>query len=63
MSADPAELWTIQDFAAWLKITVIAARAMLRRRELPPDCVLKIGRRVRLVAAPLRDWAMRRKSA
>ena len=64
MAADtPETLWTLEDFAAWLRITVLAARAMLRRRELPAEAVLKIGRRVRLRAEIIKAWVLKRRPA
>jgi len=59
----PETLWTLEDFAAWLRITVLAARAMLRRRELPAESVLKIGRRVRLRAEVIKAWVLKRRPA
>ena len=59
---DP-ELWTVEDFAKWLRITNSAARAMLRRRELPAEAVFKVGRRVRLRADLIKNWVFNRKSA
>ena len=64
MAAETSEtLWTLEDFAAWLRITVMAARAMLRRRELPAEAVLKIGRRVRLRAEIIKAWVLKRRPA
>lgn len=59
----PETLWTIEDFAAWLRITPMAARAMFRRRELPPEAILKIGRRVRLRAEIVKAWVLKREPA
>ena len=59
----PETLWTVEDFAAWLRITPMAARAMLRRRELPPESLVKIGRRVRLRAEIVKAWVLKRKPA
>ena len=59
----PETLWTIEDFAAWLRITPMAARAMLRRRELPREAILKIGRRVRLHAEIVKAWVLKREPA
>jgi hypothetical protein len=59
----PEMLWTIEDFAAWLRITPMAARAMLRRRELPPKAIVKIGRRVRLRAEMIKAWVLKREPA
>jgi len=47
----------------WLRITVLAARAMLRRRELPPGAVIKVGRRVRLRTELVKAWVLKRKPA
>ena len=59
----PETLWTIEEFAAWLRITPMAARAMLRRRELPPMAIIKIGRRVRLRAEMIKAWVLKREPA
>ena len=59
----PETLWTIEDFAVWLRITPMAARAMLRRRELPREAILKIGRRVRLRAEIVKAWVLKREPA
>jgi len=49
-------LWTVQDFAQYLRITVGAARQMIRRDQVPPHAIRRIGRRIRLVAAAIREW-------
>ena len=59
----PETLWTIEDFAEWLRITPMAARAMIRRRELPPKSIVKIGRRVRLRAEMIKAWVLKREPA
>ena len=59
----PETLWTVDDFAAWLRITPMAARAMIRRRELPPNSIVKIGRRVRLRAEMIKAWVLKREPA
>jgi hypothetical protein len=59
----PETLWTVEDFAAWLRITPMAARAMIRRRELPPKSIVKIGRRVRLRAEMIKAWVLKREPA
>jgi len=55
----PLLLWTVEEFAQWMRITTMAARCMLRRRELPPDAVIKIGRRVRLRADLIQEWVLK----
>ena len=53
---DDQELWTINEFAEWLRISSAAARAMLRRRELPEQAVIRIDRRVRIRSEIIKDW-------
>jgi hypothetical protein len=55
----PLELWTVEEFATWMRITPMAARCMLRRRELPQAAVIKIGRRVRLRVDILQEWVVK----
>jgi excisionase family DNA binding protein len=55
----PLLLWTVEEFAAWMRITTMAARCMLRRRELPAQAVIKIGRRVRLRADLVQEWVLK----
>lgn len=55
----PPALWTVEEFAGWMRITPMAARCMLRRRELPQAAVVRIGRRVRLRADLVQEWVLR----
>jgi len=57
------QLWTVEEFAQWMRITTMAARCMLRRREIPADAVIKIGRRVRLRAELVQEWVLKGKVA
>lgn len=57
------QLWTIKEFAEWLRLTPMAVRGMLRRREFPEGAILKVGRRVRIRVALVQDWILKRKSA
>lgn len=57
------QLWTIEDFARWIRVTPMAVRAILKRRQLPPEAVIKIGRRVRIRADLARNWVLTRQSA
>ena len=50
------ELWTIGEFSDFVRVTIGAARAMIRRGELPEKAVLRIGRRIRLRSALVRRW-------
>ena len=56
METTQNRLWTVQDFAQYLRITTGAARAMLRRDQVPQHAIRRIGRRIRLVGAAVRDW-------
>lgn len=57
------QMLTVEEFASWLRITPMAARCMIRRRELPAGAVLKIGRRVRLHAGILQAWVLQKSVA
>jgi hypothetical protein len=59
----PETLWTIEDVAAWLRVTPLAVRAMHRRREFPPGSVLKLGRRVRFRAEVVKAWILKQQTA
>ena len=56
-------LWNVKQACAWLSITEHSLRTMLKRKQFPPGCVLKLGRRVRFRSDILRDWALRQQSA
>ena len=56
------QLWTIEEFAEWLRITPVAARAMIRRRELPQEGIFKVGRRVRLRSSVIQQWVLNQDS-
>ncbi len=56
-------LWTVEDCAKWLSLTVMSFRCMLRRREIPAEAVVRIGRRVRLRADLLQAWVLKGKVA
>ena len=50
------ELWTIEEFAEYLRVTIGAARAMIRRGQAPAGAVLRIGKRIRVRSAIVRGW-------
>jgi hypothetical protein len=56
-------LWTVEQCAGWMSVTSLSVRGMLRRREFPPDAVIKIGRRVRLRADLVKSWVLTGKAA
>jgi hypothetical protein len=39
-----------------LSVTPCAVRGMMRRREIPKDAILRIGRRVRYIPARIHAW-------
>jgi len=55
-SAGECELWTVEEFANYLRVTVGAARAMIRRGQVPAEAVLRIGKRIRVRSAVIRGW-------
>ncbi len=55
---DHQDLWTINEFSEWLRISPAAARAMVRRQELPERSVLRIGRRVRIRSEMIKEWVL-----
>ncbi len=50
------ELWTVREFALYMRISLGAARNMIWRGEIPRETVVRIGRRMRLKAAAIREW-------
>ncbi|MBI4564453.1 MAG: helix-turn-helix domain-containing protein [Planctomycetes bacterium] len=54
------ELWTVAEFATYLRVTVGAARAMIRRSQVPTKAVVRIGRRIRLKSGEIRRWVDQR---
>lgn len=59
----PEKLWTVKQAADWLSISEQSLRTMLKRRQIPRQAILKLGRRVRFRSDFLRDWALRQCSA
>ena len=53
-------LWTIKEASNWLSLTEHAVRSMLKRRQFPPEVILKLGRRIRFRSNTLREWALAR---
>ena len=56
-------LWSVRQAGAWLSVTELSLRTMLKRRQIPPEIVLKIGRRVRFRSDLLRAWALGQRAA
>jgi predicted DNA-binding transcriptional regulator AlpA len=56
-------LWDVRHASHWLSISELSVRTMLKRRQFPPDVVLKIGRRVRFRSDLLRQWVLQQQSA
>ena len=42
-------LWTVRQACEWLSMTELSLRTMLKRRQIPPEIILKLGRRVRFL--------------
>lgn len=60
MDADISPFWTVEDFAKYMKITPGAARAMIRRDQVPAHVIRRFGRRIRLIASLAREWFERK---
>lgn len=56
-------LWNIRQTCEWLSVTELSLRTMLKRREIPREIIVKIGRRVRFRSDLLRDWVLKQRSA
>ena len=52
----PDGLWTIRQASGWLSVSEHALRCMLRRNQVPPEVVVRIGRRVRFRSDAVRAW-------
>ena len=57
-TAPAQELWTINECAAWLKMSPDAVRCRLKRGQFPPETYVHLGRSVRFVAERLRKWVI-----
>jgi len=53
-----ATLWTIDECAAWLKLSPDAVRCRLKRAQFPPHTYVHLGRSVRFVAERLKAWVL-----
>ncbi len=53
------ELWTIQECAAWLKLSPEAVRCRLKRGQFPAETDLHLGRAIRFVAHKVKAWVLR----
>ena len=56
-------LWNIRQACEWLSVTELSLRTMLKRREIPAEIIVKLGRRVRFRSDLLRDWVLKQRSA
>ena len=61
--AQESKLWTVRQAADWLSVTELSLRSMLKRRQIPAEAILKLGRRVRFRSDALREWALCQRSA
>ena len=52
-----SNLLTVRDLAEFLAVSVESVRGMLKRREIPVHCIVRVGkRRVRFHAGRIREW-------
>ncbi len=52
-------LWNIRQACEWLAVTELSLRTMLKRRQIPAEIIVKLGRRVRFRSDLLRDWVLK----
>ena len=52
---EPSPLWTVDEVAAYLRLTPDTVRAMVRRKKLP--CI-RIGRVIRFDSEAIRQWVV-----
>ncbi len=52
-------LWNIRQASAWMSLSERALRAMLYRNQVPPEAIVRIGRRIRFRSDALRAWIAR----
>ena len=53
-------LWDVKQASQWLALTEHALRTMLRRNQVPPEAIVRIGRRIRFRSDVLRAWIQAR---
>ena len=63
MSAPSDGLWTVRQASQWLSVTELSLRTMMKRREIPGELLLKIGRRVRFRSDLFKSWVLQQRSA
>lgn len=50
-------LWTVRELSGFLSLSPAAVRSMLKRREIPENCVRRVGkRRLRFIPGAVREW-------
>jgi len=58
--AQEPELWTIKEFAVWLRMSTEAVRCRLKRGQFPPGTYVHIGRSIRFIRPNVRCWLARK---
>lgn len=61
--APESKLWNVKQAADWLAVSELSLRSMLKRRQIPAEAIIKLGRRVRFRSDALREWALCQRSA
>ena len=55
--ASSESLWALEDLATFLNLkSTDAARKMVARKQIPPACVIRIGRRLRFLPWRIKQW-------
>lgn len=53
-----SELWTVQEYAQWAKMSPDAVRCRYKRGQFPKGTYVHIGRSLRFVANRIREWLL-----
>lgn len=56
-------LWNIRQACEWLSVSELSLRTMLKRRQIPANIIVKLGRRVRFRSDLLKEWVLKQQSA
>jgi hypothetical protein len=53
-----AELWTVEETAAYLRLTPNGLRCRFKRGQFPKDTYVYLGREIRFVAQRIKRWIL-----
>lgn len=56
VASDGSALWTVRETAEWMRWKVSAVYDAIYAHRIPPECVVKVGRKVLIHSARLMSW-------